>query len=126
MNCNDWSIYSIVAIHGLNGHRDTSGTATNKKMWLEDFLPDDIPNARIFTYGYDAAISGQPQLAKATMFDHAQQLINKVVDERKVTKTSEPPIIFIAHSMGGIVLKFVSAFTSHRLPGYDERPRYRP
>jgi hypothetical protein len=24
-------------------------------MWLRDFLPQDIPNARILTYGYDAS-----------------------------------------------------------------------
>ncbi|KAF8525528.1 hypothetical protein BU17DRAFT_83773 [Hysterangium stoloniferum] len=50
-------------------------------------------------------MQGSSHTAKATMFDHAQQL-NKVVEERKVTKTSEHPIILIAHSMGGIVLKF--------------------
>lgn len=25
-------------------------------MWLRDFLPQSVPNARIFTYGYDTKI----------------------------------------------------------------------
>jgi hypothetical protein len=52
---------SIIAVHGLDGHRDQSWTAdSNKKMWLKDFLPLDIPNARIFTYGYNASTHGNP------------------------------------------------------------------
>lgn len=27
-------------------------------FWIEDFLPKDIPNARILTYGYNANVIG--------------------------------------------------------------------
>ena len=27
-------------------------------FWIEDFLPQDIPDARIFTYGYNADVIG--------------------------------------------------------------------
>ena len=27
-------------------------------MWLRDFLPESIPNARILTYGYDTKLPG--------------------------------------------------------------------
>jgi hypothetical protein len=27
-------------------------------MWLKDLLPQDVPNARILTYGYDANTRG--------------------------------------------------------------------
>ena len=49
---------SIVAIHGLGGDPHKTWTATNEyneaKFWLKDFLPKDLPNARIMTYGYEA------------------------------------------------------------------------
>ena len=28
------------------------------KLWLRDFLPHTIPNARIMTFGYDSRVTG--------------------------------------------------------------------
>ena len=36
------------AIGGFSDHYD--------KMWLRDFLPEDIPEARIIVYGYDSRV----------------------------------------------------------------------
>jgi len=47
---------SIVFIHGLNGDLEDSWTASNEHFWPRDFLPDDIPNSRIITWGYDARV----------------------------------------------------------------------
>ena len=46
--------HSIVAVHGLDGKREKSWTAMNGVNWLRDLLPFDIPQARIFTWGYEA------------------------------------------------------------------------
>ena len=47
----------IVAVHGLNGHREKSWTYTDERtgkdiLWLRESLPACIPNARISTFGY--------------------------------------------------------------------------
>ncbi|OCK96149.1 uncharacterized protein K441DRAFT_657484 [Cenococcum geophilum 1.58] len=47
-------IVDIIAVHGLNGHRDETWTAGNGVNWLRDLLPQDLPNARIMAWGYDA------------------------------------------------------------------------
>ncbi|KAF8526913.1 hypothetical protein BU17DRAFT_40230, partial [Hysterangium stoloniferum] len=112
----DSPVVDIVTIHGLDGDRELSWTAHDGVLWLKDLLPADIPDARIFTYGYDAATSEGPQLSKLTIHDHAEQLINKVVKERESDNTSSRPIIFIAYGMGGIVWKFVSTFTTRIFP----------
>lgn len=52
------NVISIVAVHGLNGHRDKTWTASNGVHWHRDLLPNDIPNARIFCWGYDANTHG--------------------------------------------------------------------
>jgi hypothetical protein len=84
-----------VAIHSLDGNRElswTASTATGKKMWLKDpdMLPAKVKNARILTYGYNAATWGSlPQLAVHTMHDHAESLIMKVMEYRAVTNTPE-------------------------------------
>jgi hypothetical protein len=47
----------IVALHGITGDAyDTWTAADNKVLWLRDFLLEDLPGARVFTYGYDAAV----------------------------------------------------------------------
>ena len=47
----------IVAIHGLNGHREKTWTDSTMRLnWLNDeqCLRKDIPNARILTFGYNS------------------------------------------------------------------------
>lgn len=46
----------IVAIHGITGDAYNTWTHDNGKLWLSDFLNDDLPGARIFSYGYDASV----------------------------------------------------------------------
>jgi len=77
--------HSIVAIHGLDGHRTESWTAGNNILWLRDLLPDKVPTARILTYGYDANTRGKAQLTNQTILDHAETLVTKLVLFRKET-----------------------------------------
>ncbi|KAF8526900.1 hypothetical protein BU17DRAFT_82342 [Hysterangium stoloniferum] len=99
----------IVAIHGAGGHRERSWTAKgSSQTWLghKDMLPRNIRNARILTYGYNTAWDEKQSYYDA-MKKQARGLIADVMEYRKITTT--PPnrrIIFIAHSTGGIVLKF--------------------
>lgn len=73
---------SIVAVHGLNG--DRKNTWTNHKtnaFWLKDFLPLDVPNARVMTFGYNAdAAFGN---TTADIIDHAKGLLSSLVDKRE-------------------------------------------
>lgn len=36
----------------------SDGSSTNKVFWPSDFLPSDLPDARIWTYGYEADVIG--------------------------------------------------------------------
>lgn len=81
---------SIVAIHGLNGHREKSWTADNQTLWLRDLLPAVIGNARILTYGYDANTDGPTQLATDYMHDHAMTFLSKLSVLRRLTCVSAP------------------------------------
>ncbi|KAF2153440.1 hypothetical protein K461DRAFT_140501 [Myriangium duriaei CBS 260.36] len=98
-------VIDIVAIHGLNGHRDKTWTATNGVNWLRDLFPLDLPNARIMSWGYDANTHTAGQVSCQYLYDHARNLVSDLCMERQLTKTERRPIIFIAHSLGGIVVK---------------------
>ena len=64
-----------------------------------------LPNARVLTYGYDTNIRHRfdAPISKSTVYDIGKDLLVSLEAERR----SEPsrPLVFIAHSLGGIVVK---------------------
>ena len=73
---------SVVAIHGFNG--DPFKTWTHKEtdvLWLRDLLPEELPNARIMTYGYNARFKNFT--THQDLRTIAAKLITELVDIRK-------------------------------------------
>jgi len=72
----------IVIIHGLNGDAIESWTNANTKaFWPKDCLPFDLPEARVFTFGYNAdAAFGN---TTADIVDHAKDLLGSLIDKRE-------------------------------------------
>ncbi|KAF2178451.1 hypothetical protein K469DRAFT_718263 [Zopfia rhizophila CBS 207.26] len=79
-------IVDIVAVHGLNGHRDKTWTASNGVNWLRDLLPQDLPNARIMTWGYDANTHSGSRVSCQYLYDHARSLVADLCLKRQLTK----------------------------------------
>lgn len=81
-------VYSLVAVHGLNG--DPIKTWTHPKTgacWLKDFFPQDVPGARIFTFGYNAdACFGN---TTADILVYAKDLLSSLIDEREDDQVSK-------------------------------------
>ncbi|KAI1388636.1 uncharacterized protein F4822DRAFT_252086 [Hypoxylon trugodes] len=128
----------IVAVHGLGAHPyhswKTSGAPPDSDSdlnssraikrgatainWLEheDFLKKDFKNARILSFGYnadwfmDASLSTAPQ--KAVM-------LLKTLSEFRQTSGKTPPILFIGHSFGGILVKY-AIHAAHSDPRFEE------
>lgn len=75
-----------MAVHGLNGHREQTWTAPDGVNWLSDFLPSDIPNARILTWGYDANTNSTSQISAQSLYDHAKTLVSDLCLKRSLTK----------------------------------------
>jgi len=100
-----------VAVHGLGGDALKTWTADNGKMWLRDFLPDDLRDgaapchARVMTFGYDVNVYSKA--ASQRSFTFAEDLLSALHDHRQGPLGSHRPIVFIGHSLGGIVIKKV-------------------
>ncbi|KAI1091610.1 hypothetical protein F5B19DRAFT_457662 [Rostrohypoxylon terebratum] len=94
----------IVAVHGLSGDSEETWTddKTNK-LWLRDFLPSQFPGVpiRVWSFGYDASVFGK---AVIDIEDVATSLVAGLDGERQGTHSTKP-IIFVAHSLGGIIVK---------------------
>lgn len=92
---------SIVFVHGLTGNRESTWTHKNGVFWPE-LLANDIQGARIMTFGYDADVIKIWGIAGSNnLRNHGKSLAFAVSDRRRPCR--ERPIIFIAHSLGGLV-----------------------
>ena len=94
----------VVAVHGLQGDPFTTWESKDGGTWLEDILPGKVPFARIMTFGYDSTVAFTNSVAKIE--HHALALLNDLSSNRKeVQGTASRPIVFLGHSLGGIVIK---------------------
>jgi len=92
----------IVFIHGLNGGRLSTWTKDGV-LWPRDLLPQTIPNIRVMTFGYNADLV--MNTSTYGIRDHATKLLSSLRDKREEQNELERPLIFVCHSMGGIVVK---------------------
>ncbi|KAI0542102.1 hypothetical protein GGR58DRAFT_497457 [Xylaria digitata] len=100
----------IVCIHGLDGHREGTWTAKEPEtghpvFWIRDFLPPDLPRARIMAYGYSSQVPGVKYLTQRTLYSQSKALFTALKCSRQDVSANSRPIIFIAHSFGGLVVK---------------------
>ncbi|KAL6354179.1 hypothetical protein LRP88_12513 [Fusarium phalaenopsidis] len=83
-------------------------------FWPGDLLPQDCPNARILTYGYDTKITKYTSgsTSKNSVFSHSKDFLFALGRSHP----KDRPLIFLAHSLGGIVVKEMLALSSTSQP----------
>ncbi|KAL9114581.1 MAG: hypothetical protein Q9187_007434, partial [Circinaria calcarea] len=95
----------IIAVHGLNPtntefHAEATWTVKDK-LWLRDFLPLQLPSARVLLFGYNANVAFETSVAGVR--EQAINLLDRIVSKRE--EAEGRPIVFVAHSLGGIIVK---------------------
>jgi hypothetical protein len=65
-------------VHGLNPtntefHAEATWTSAGK-LWLKDFLPDHLPNARVLLFGYNSNVAFKT--SNAGVREQADNLLN--------------------------------------------------
>ncbi|GIZ48244.1 hypothetical protein CKM354_001131200 [Cercospora kikuchii] len=109
----------IVLIHGKAAHPyktwtkqkpeeaiQTDSSSAHKKKYLdwtteEDWLPSAIPGSRIFRFGYRGDWYGKDAIKTRTS-DISTSLLDQIASTRRTC--ANRPLLFIAHSYGGLVL----------------------
>jgi hypothetical protein len=92
----------------LNGNATRTWTNPDTNAyWPRDFLPKDVPGSRVFTFEYNASAAFGS--STADIADHARNLLSSLVDQREEDGEQKRRIIFVAHSLGGIVVKQASS-----------------
>lgn len=88
--------FSFIVVPGIRHRRDSD----LYNRWLRQLLPKDFPDSRILLFNYDALhIFGGTRLLHAT-----RHFLDNLVEKRRHDPLR--PIIFLAHSVGGIFLKY--------------------
>ena len=96
----------IVCVPGLGANPEESWKSTDAKSpynWLSDTdgLKRDFPKARVLLYQYESAWSGALRV-KQFLGNIATTLLHGLSTERE--NAQRRPIVFIGHSMGGLVV----------------------
>ncbi|OKL55592.1 hypothetical protein UA08_09132 [Talaromyces atroroseus] len=92
----EYSLFVVIRFTNWNG--------TEGVFWPQDLLRHDCDRARILTWGYDSHVTkGYESANKNNVFAHAKNLLANLKRDRPEGR----PIIFVAHSLGGILVKEV-------------------
>ncbi|KAN0073090.1 Peptidase S8/S53 domain containing protein [Elaphomyces granulatus] len=139
LQVHDWenAKVDIVFLHGLRGDIEQTWTK-NGVIWPKVLLRKDVPESRIFLFGFQPSIA-HGDVANTEIQSNAEDLCSNLAAMRSSTKTvsdlripdSYPlsplylstdccgaqdnrPIIFIAHSLGGLVAAQVLVYSEQR------------
>ncbi|PCD23157.1 hypothetical protein AU210_014680 [Fusarium oxysporum f. sp. radicis-cucumerinum] len=99
----------VIAISGLGGHAFGSFKQRGGDyMWLRDSLPFDVadkdtddPIARVMIYGYESSV------ANSNSFQNIEDLATSFHSSLRILADSPTtrPVILVAHSLGGLIVK---------------------
>ncbi|KAI9736322.1 MAG: hypothetical protein M1834_001208 [Cirrosporium novae-zelandiae] len=101
-------IVDIVFVHGLTGDALDTWSAEKGKFWPTKLLQPNLKSVRILSFGYNSAIvSLKGGVSKNTLYQHAQALATRLDLFRGEDGTSKRPLIFVCHSLGGLLVECV-------------------
>ncbi|KAI1427710.1 ankyrin [Xylaria sp. FL1777] len=111
-------LQSICFVHGFTGHPERTWRSKKRAINSElvtpgngrkrtpfDLLPDILPCSRVLTFGYDTNIrhSLNRPISQNRLGDHATDFISALENCR--SRDSQRPLMFVAHSLGGLLVK---------------------
>lgn len=108
----------IVFVHGLEGDARKSWMADpndDATFWLK-WVAREFPGCRVWSLGYDASMTGWVS-ESMTLADRA----SNICDRLRQVGIGKHPLVFVAHSLGGLVVKGVLRHAFDSPPGNDCR-----
>ena len=94
-------------MHGLRGEAFETWTAESV-CWPRDLLKTEakLKYTRLITWGYDSSVAKLTEFSsQSSVFGHAENLLSDVSRKREEDEEETRPIIFVGHSLGGLVIK---------------------
>ncbi|KAF5974760.1 hypothetical protein FBULB1_7631 [Fusarium bulbicola] len=110
----------IVVVHGMNPlgndshEEDTWKDKETRVNWVRDLLPGQVPSARILAFQYNGNSVFGPSIAGVA--GQAENLLECLRMKRKLNPLR--PIMWITHSLGGIIVKEALVIASKKFQAY--------
>ena len=99
----------IVLVHGLNSSRTKPWTNRHDDFW-PSWIVDDVPGARVWVYGYNSSVWLTD--SKDHLMVHSVKFLESLANAKVGLKGNEDhqqpiPVVFVGHSLGGVLVKQV-------------------
>ncbi|KAL3676057.1 hypothetical protein R1sor_026005 [Riccia sorocarpa] len=102
----------IVFLHGFGSKSDTDlyyetwMKADRSANWLDTWLAESFPRARILSVTYDSSLITSSCTGRVDMYLLGESLAQSLVDLAEVGRTC--PVVLVGHCLGGMVLKSIA------------------
>ncbi|KAK0725864.1 ankyrin repeat-containing domain protein [Lasiosphaeris hirsuta] len=108
----------IVITHGLNGAPYRTFCDERTGFFWPPELGKTLPKARVMVFGYVADISAGSTNSLG-VYQHAEGLLLHLKNNRIGPQQEKRPLIFLGHSLGGVVIKQALVISSNRCTDGD-------
>ncbi|KAL3676042.1 hypothetical protein R1sor_025990 [Riccia sorocarpa] len=102
----------IVFLHGFGSKSDTDlyyqtwMKADGSANWLDTWLAESFPRARILSVTYDSSLITTSCTGRLDMYLLGESLVQSLVNLAEVGRTC--PVVLVGHCLGGMVLKSIA------------------
>jgi hypothetical protein len=115
-------LIDFIFVHGLRGgsRKTWSASASQAHFWPKEWLPadTDFQHVRIHSFGYNSDWLDRRE-NPLTVHDFGQSLIEEIQNSPNIRRNKKTRIVFIGHSMGGLVIK-KACILSRENPSFNE------
>ncbi|CAM6126241.1 unnamed protein product [Calypogeia fissa] len=101
----------IVFFHGLqlgsskDAYVTTWMSRDNSHLWIQTWLVELFPRARILTVSYDSSAEKTQESGVMDMYCTAENLVSSLIADEVRVGQRGCPVVFVGHCFGGLVLK---------------------
>ncbi|MCJ1313277.1 hypothetical protein MMC25_006954, partial [Agyrium rufum] len=110
-----------IFIHGWGGHAIGSfKSPSGLHLWPRDALPRHFPQLRVWTYGYESKLTEADSVADVYEYAETFRSLLRSLRWKRKTHKHSIPIIFMVHSLGGLIFKEAVIRMGSSKDPYDE------
>ncbi|CAM6089363.1 unnamed protein product [Calypogeia fissa] len=119
----------VVFFHGLQLQHSKEPYATtwmtrdNSQCWLQTWLVESFPKARIFTVSYDSSTKKTVESGRMDMYQTGENLLSDLIAEEVGIGQAGCPVVLVGHCLGGLVLKELCLFAEIACRRKTGKPR---